>query len=173
MKNYVCVFLTLVALVAPFAFRAQQSNPDPPPIICGIYFDYDAAGNRIKRYYDCKGQEIIPPGGGGTESSTGTGDGADTVAISYAREKPATVVGDAKDVCVQLAPNPTAGKFTIRLSESIRTHFHIYDIKGAIITSGFVEGAMYDGDISALVPGMYIVIVYFKDKPYAFRVVKS
>ncbi|HQE12805.1 MAG TPA: hypothetical protein PLQ78_08660 [Flavipsychrobacter sp.] len=30
---------------------AQGINNDP---ICGIWYDYDAAGQRIKRYYECK-----------------------------------------------------------------------------------------------------------------------
>jgi hypothetical protein len=54
-------------------------------------------------------------------------------------------------------PNPVQDKFYIRLPEQGRpAHFHIYDAKGAIVTSGNMENTMYEGSLRGLPPANII-----------------
>ncbi len=140
-------------------------------IQCGIYFDYDAAGNRIKRYYDCKDARTepdYPPAAQGltTDPSNNQPSNRGT------QNTPATdhVDGDSK---VTLYPNPTQDQFYIKLPEvGTHTHFHLYDAKGAIISSGYIDGELYEGHIGNLPAGEYTVIVYYQERNVAFKVTK-
>lgn len=125
---------------------------------CGIYFDYDGAGNRIKRYYDCK------------DITGGTGNLGGNPNARIVKGAPGPQGSPTGEVTV--SPNPTTGNFRIQLSEDKRTHFHLYDSKGAIISSGYIEGQSYSGDITALTSGVYVLVVYYNDLPYTFRLVR-
>lgn len=156
MKTKIPMLLALLCFVHTVIHAQINGGPPVPTQKCGIYIDYDAAGNRIKRYYDCK------------DISGGTGE---TGGNPNARIVKAALGQQSNEVTV--SPNPTDGKFTIRLSEDKRTHFHLYDSKGAIISSDFIEGQNNNGDITALASGVYVIVVYFHEKPYTFRLVRK
>jgi hypothetical protein len=160
--------LSLIGASAPGA-RAQIIITNP--LVCGIYFDYDASGNRIKRYYDCKDPYSADPGGPtGPTGPISTRRRGTQGTVTMTRN--AGVSKDGAQVEVQVAPNPTTGAFTITIPEAIKTHFHLYDDKGKIISSGQIEGTQYHGNITALASGSYMVVVYFKDKAYSFKLIR-
>ncbi len=152
-----------------FISFAAQGQGQVPRYTCGIWYDYDAAGNRIKRYYDCKDNYAgdTPPAAGGlvlqNNNNPSNRDTQNTPATDH-------VDGDSK---VTLYPNPTQDQFYIKLPKAgIHIHFHLYDAKGSIISSGYIDGALYEGHIGNLPAGEYTVIVYYQDRNVAFKVVK-
>jgi len=50
------LFITLI-ITFSFAHRAHAQIQ-----VCRIFYDYDAAGQRVKRYYDCYNPNEVPPG---------------------------------------------------------------------------------------------------------------
>ena len=123
--------------------------------ICGIWFDYDAAGNRIKRYYDCK--DVDPNGG----------------IVGYFGSGYKLVANKEKQLMPTVSPNPTKGPYTIALpSDSGRVHFHWYDAKGSIIASGGFNEATYTGSIDAFPPGNYMLAIRWGSRTYTYQIVK-
>ena len=173
----------LVAISCLFpTFAAQAQEKKLPPIDmsikCGIWYDYDASGNRIKRYYDCKDPWIMPydpsnpdPGGPMTPSEPFvTTRGKDSI-----KNKGITLpVEDAvNSKVVMVYPNPVIDQYNIRIPKAIgQTHFHIYDSKGAIITSGNIQGQAYQGRVGNLPSGNYMIVVYYNEKSYNFPITK-
>lgn len=158
MKTILPLFLAFLGIVPNWLHAQINGGPPVATQKCGIYFDYDAAGNRIKRYYDCK------------DITGGTGNQGGSPNARIVNGDPGHQAKQAGEVTV--SPNPTAGRFRIQLSEDKRTHFHLYDNKGAIISSGFIEGQSYHGDITNLASGVYVLVVYYHDLPYTFRIVR-
>jgi len=161
--NRISVFL-LLFIAGPLFAVAHDRLPgaDPPghPIQCGIWYDYDAAGNRIKRYYDCKDLSTQPD---------------DPASLTKPGRKDSIVVKmmNAEAGNIKVFPNPVTDKFSIRIPGSdARTHFHLYDAKGSIVSSGFIEGELYNGSLALAVPGNYLLVVYFEGKAYNYRITK-
>lgn len=141
----------------PFCGYAQERL-----VVCGTWYDYDAAGNRIKRYYDCK-------------NISGTPDIQNGLLKSLPRDSAVTPVRDnADNNNVIVFPNPTTGAFHIRLTGAeTPAHFHIYDTKGAIIISGQISNNLYKGCLAHMAAGSYLVIVYRGYKAYQILVRKE
>ena len=74
---------------------------------------------------------------------------------------------------VKVYPSPTTGNFTILISPAADAHFHIYDGKGAIVSSGEILHGKYLGNISNLASGTYSVIVYFEKKIFSSILVRQ
>jgi hypothetical protein len=126
--------------------------PDPGTPICGIYFDYDAAGNRIKRYYDCK---TIEPGP------------EEPIEIS-------TFYPDisGSDGYARIFPNPALSYVSISFSRPVEhVHFHLYDAKGSILQSGSITGSSYRIELSGYADGIYLIALKDGDKQYRFKIV--
>ena len=131
---------------------------------CGIYFDYDNAGNRIKRYYDCKTfdpnapPETDPIGGETSRKVNSTSDQA---------------VTDVLTQPVVVYPNPATEYFMVKFPEvAPNTHFHFYDAKGSIIASGDMNEQEYRCNVGSIAPGMYHLYVLYKGKQYSFKITK-
>jgi hypothetical protein len=127
---------------------------------CGIWFDYDAAGNRIKRYYDCKdideGQVGIPP------------DGTASMSQSMTRTKAI----DLKAPTVN--PNPTEGQYFIKLpADTAIAQFYWYDAQGRVIASGSFNGLNYSGNIASFPPGNYFLVLEWCGRSYRYKILKS
>lgn len=147
------IITILLVLLCNFCY-AQNTQT-----MCGIWYDYDAAGNRVKRYYDCK--EISNVDGGGTYGSKGTNQDQTNNQVTNSN----------KDVIV--FPNPVKDYFTIRLTDiKSRTHFHLYDSKGSIVFSGNVEGNSSTYDIHFLAAGIYHLSILYGSDKYYFELLK-
>lgn len=151
-------YLLLLSLLA----LCQQSIAQAP--ICGIYFDHDASGNRIKRSYACRvhpdpnGPVVVYPPGPTSRQVSG---------------QPAAE--SAAGTTVTVYPNPTSGPYTIALSEVPKkpVHFHWYNERGQILTSGQITGRDASGGIGAWPDGIYLLQVYAPGGTQSFRVVKK
>ena len=154
MKN-----LLLIVAFTTGSFIGRVYGQYNPSMQCGIYFDYDAVGNRVKRSYDCKNlaDPWYPP------ASSSKMAGSDRAGKEYENQ-------DA----ILVYPNPTSGAFTIRLSGVPKEpiHFHWYNDQLQILGSGHITEVIYSGDISGWADGVYILRVYEGNKVHAFKIVK-
>lgn len=160
------ILLWLLNSIASFSQNSVNFDPGEPieRIRCGIWYDYDSAGNRIKRNYDCKDM---------TDQQISIGDpvAAEMKAASDGKE-----IGSLNDPSsnIRVYPNPTSDKFNIKIPKAgTHTHFHIYDAKGGIITSGHIDGELYSGNMGMLASGTYIVVVYYENQAHRFTVIKQ
>lgn len=169
--------LFVLCLLGSLPCFAQHGDPQHKPgntgdepvdgMWCGIWYDYDKSGNRIKRYYDCKD---LRDDNGPIEPSP---DENPLLPKFGSKDSTHQKGIDKLTNSVTVYPNPTADKFSIRLPKAgTHTHFHIYDAKGAIITSGYIDGELYNGNMGLLAPGNYIFVVYYESKPYKFIITK-
>ncbi|PZF74854.1 T9SS type A sorting domain-containing protein [Taibaiella soli] len=131
---------------------------------CGIYYDYDATGNRVKRYNDC--QLFDPNNLGGTTNPLPGGGAISRMA--------GTDNDDNNDVSlITIYPNPANDFVNIRLSETAEhVHFHLYDGKGSIVQAGDISGQEYRCNLGALAPGLYHLNILYQGKPYSFKITK-
>lgn len=137
--------------------------PDPGTPVCGIYFDYDNAGNRIKRYYDCKAFEPTDPG-------TLPGD---LPPVTGGKQAPGatTKAGQLQDDLVRVYPNPAQTYVDITFSASVEhAHYHLYDIKGSLLGSGYIDGKTQRVPLSEYPDGTYMVAVKNEGRRYQFKI---
>ncbi|RYD51742.1 MAG: T9SS type A sorting domain-containing protein [Sphingobacteriales bacterium] len=167
-------FVLLTSILSSGTLLAQRQ---PVLTRCGIYFDHDAVGNRVKRSYDCRMVYI-------SRSNSQTADSTDSTNLNRALRKapPQTPVVDADpngpmtasmaDLVVY--PNPTTGVFTIQLPAMPQTpvHYHWYDAQYRILTSGTLTSQTFKGDISTWADGTYLLQVYWQDRIYGTRIIK-
>lgn len=163
MKKRLLVITLLLGSAIPV--WSQNTNTGPS-VICGIYYDYDAAGNRIRRMYDCR--EMEEPIGDEPQSFALNGMGKSAPPKS---QKPGT---DAGLGYISLFPNPTAGSYTVKLSKAPEKpmHFHWYTDQMQILSSGTISSETFTGDISSWADGVYILRVYSATEQHSFKVVK-
>jgi len=152
--------LTCVAVVSIFAAQAQTYQR------CGIYYDYDAAGNRVKRYYDCK---MFDPNNPYPDAGTNP-PGGSSARMLGANEAAATQNNAS---LITIYPNPANDFVNIKLNEAApHTHFHLYDGKGSIVLAGDISGQEYRCNLAAVAPGLYHLNILYKGKPYRFKLTK-
>lgn len=166
-------FLILLAAAPLYAQKEPETQLAAPPKICGIYFDYDAVGNRVKRSYDCRNPDDTyePPKEASRPNTTGATDPRHTPPLV---QNPAAFQS-LTDKAPVLFPNPTSGPFTLQLPAipEIPLHFHWYNQEMQILGSGTIATQAYKGDISAWPDGIYILRVYHGNDTYIFRIVKA
>ncbi len=164
------LFTFLLLLAAAPLYAQGGSNK-----ICGIYFDYDALGNRVKRSYDCRSaDEPIDPPTEATNTGTTTGGKPRKAPPRDSTQNPDGFWG-ATSQAPLLFPNPTSGLFTLQLPSPPEKplHFHWYNQSLQILGSGTISGPQYKGDISAWPDGVYLLQVYHGGGAYSFKVVKA
>ncbi|XZF13754.1 T9SS type A sorting domain-containing protein [Chitinophagaceae bacterium MMS25-I14] len=148
MKNFLIILLILLG--------GQAVGQVLPSTKCGIFFDYDNAGNQVKRYYDCK---TIDP-------TQGPEDPLPLRKAQPGRNDSAT----APLRVIQVYPNPASDYFIIRLQEADpTTHFHLYDAKGSIIAAGNLKDAEQRCNVSGISPGLYHLYILYKGQQYSFK----
>lgn len=167
MKKLICA-LTLVT-----GTMTTLWSQTIPTRLCGIYYDYDAAGNRIRRMYDCREGSVSI---GGEPQSAGLNGMGKSIPPGKQQEvrqhnSPTTA---AEQVYISLFPNPTSGKYTLKLSSIPEkpVHFHWYTDQMQILSSGSISSETFSGDISTWADAIYILRVYNETEVYTFKVVK-
>lgn len=149
--------------------------PNSNPKICGIYFDYDAVGNRVKRTYDCRNVDEKSEDPSATASSRPAAGGKPRKAAPQNTSEEVTdPLSGAQTTALLLFPNPTTGPLTLRLASAPETplHFHWYNEALQILGSGSISTTEYKSDISAWPDGIYTLRLYRADEVYSFRVIK-
>jgi len=143
MKQLLLIILSIIAVKT----EAQSLQT------CGIYYDYDQAGNRIKRYYACntvvRNMRTANPGNDSIQSEL------------------------YKGYDVKVFPNPVKDFFTIKLpGVKGSSHFHLYDTKGSIIVGKDITAEETQYNIVALATGTYHLSIKYNEKLYYFELLK-
>lgn len=144
-------FLAISNLIAIAVFSQQL-----PLNTCGILYDYDNAGNRIKKRYYCYN--------GGT----------------YGGRPAKNEVATKEDTSIEfqqvdaLYPNPTTGKFSITFSKALESAvILVTDLSGKKMLQYKASGNKVDFDLSSLAAGAYFVRVEEKGNVIVKKVIKQ
>ncbi len=132
---------------------------------CVIKYDYDMAGNRVKRFESCggsSGNKMTNP------NETQTLDEDETV-----NEPLAQLTDDDLDIAV-LFPNPTSSNCIVSLNKPVsNATLSLYANQGKLVYSERINGKDLPLDLSGLSSGTYIVIVSTENKSVNKTVVKN
>lgn len=105
---------------------------------CGIKYDYDAAGNRIKRKLHCWGVPPLPNRPANNDSSK-----------LIATDK----------LTMQVYPNPTHDVFNVTFSTQVsNATITLQDATGKIIQQKAANGSQVAFDVATLASGNYFII---------------
>ena len=150
--------------------KAQQIILAPGPLydithvytnICYIKYEYDNAGNRISRNFECGTNPFFVS----LISGGGTGGGNNL--------RPNGDLQDELNTTV-LFPNPTHGKFFIILPESeAKCLVEVRDISGKMIYNEMVSDFSKGIDLSSFANGQYIILVITGTKEQLFKISKN
>ena len=141
--------------------KAQTLNTYP--YICFIHYQYDNAGNRISRYYECGANpyadmpdEIDPNNGGGWQAR----------AIIDTSQKSGNMI---------VFPNPTKGIFYIKPpSPDIENCIvEVLDLKGKLILRKRVDSFEEGINISQLANGQYLIKIITGTKNEILKLLKD
>ncbi|MEO6831174.1 MAG: T9SS type A sorting domain-containing protein [Chitinophagaceae bacterium] len=125
---------------------------------CGIWFDYDAAGNRISRYPGCKT--------------------FDTGGIVIGNPPNAKMIKNSAsnniDEIPVVSPNPTGGRYKISIAgNDALVNYEWYSLDGQVIDKGSFQGNTYNGDVSRFPPGNYFLKLFWEGKSYRYKMTKD
>ena len=140
---------------------------------CGIRFTYDAAGNLTLREFICNntGGDMYRVADNKSKSNL-TKPGKESFV-----NPPDKIVKNESEEIVKinaLMPNPTTGKFMVRLADPIKDgNVILLDAGGKILQKRIESGNLLNFDISAQPSGMYLVKIESKGKIFTFKVIKE
>lgn len=108
---------------------------------CAIKYEYDAAGNRIKRSKYC----WSPNGGGGSLRPTVIADNVSTLEML-------------------VYPNPVTTYITVDFNQDVQNaKVELQDIAGKVLASKIPNGRSVQFDMQAVAQGAYMVVLKRKD----------
>ena len=137
--------LLIAALVS--VATVSESKAQSGPVECKIAYSYDAAGQRVKREYAC--------------------------AATWTPNDP--LPWQDNSVFTSLFPNPTSGVFTGIFSAPVSSaSFLISAMSGATVWQQTINQQMSSMtfDITAQVPGSYLLTVWAMDKVETYTIIK-
>jgi hypothetical protein len=129
------IFLLVISLLTNFAKAQVYTNNQSG---CGIKYEYDNAGNRIKRYKHCW-----------------------TAGLPSARPtKDSSLVAITKNkLSLSVYPNPTINNFTVSLSEVVSDGVvSLQDLNRKLIQRKHITGQSTNFNIESLASGTYFVV---------------
>lgn len=117
-----------------------------------IIFEYDATGNRIRRY--------VPDDGGGR--------------VAEEQAAPPAAADETPLARGSVYPNPTGGilRFSIETPESVPSQVTLYDLNGTLIYQKTFDTAPFDIDIADSRPGVYLLRWRFADQVRQLKIIK-
>jgi hypothetical protein len=86
---------------------------------------------------------------------------------------PANQVNELSNADLNLYPNPTTGKVTLKLSKLISGNLAILDVTGRILLSDQLNGLSHELDLSALSSGTYYVQIQSENASLTKKVIKK
>lgn len=143
------ILLVMAMLCAAVGVKAQNVT---------VKFNYDAAGNRVKRYLEIK---KIEENGKSIDSQDDQGwlSSVDDVMAG---------------IQIAIFPNPTDGKLTLTRSENgdAVVHATICTATGAVVEKCDASSLRHDFDLSSLPSGIYILRLESASESRAWKVIK-
>ncbi len=86
---------------------------------------------------------------------------------------PANQVDELSNADLNLYPNPTTGKITLKLSKLISGNLAILDVTGRVLLSDQLNGLSHELDLSALSSGTYYVQIQSENARLTKKVIKK
>jgi|GEM_PF-2237031 len=156
-------WIMILLLISGIAGYAQVST-------CGIYYEYDAAGQRVKRYYQCKTRGDVLPENPGPPMADGPIRtlGLDQNSINSDKQ-----TLDAKEALkITIYPNPASQYFKAAFSKPVSNgHYQFTSMIGVVLKSGKLNGIEHHQEVTGLSPGTYLLMLNIAEKRYSYRVV--
>lgn len=118
-------------------------------------YDYDQAGNRIRR-------SVVSLPRGDQKGNEGKN------ILSFTDELP-----DGNRMT--LFPNPTKGviRFEMGQPDGVLGHYRLFDLKGTLLIEGVCESHAFDLDLSGQPNGVYLIEFQNKNKVYSNKIIKE
>jgi Secretion system C-terminal sorting domain len=169
MKNKI-FFLFLLLPALSFAQAKKES-----PVVCAYYFDYDASGHRIKRYYQCDTKDPVE------EFPIDEGDVVLANPLRLAPPTPSTALQQGTVVLANeltenakrptLFPNPTTDKAKVSWADAgADASITLLDASGKVLSiSSFGTGEV---DLATYSAGLYFVVVQKGEISHKLPVIK-
>lgn len=155
-----------------FLDAAESTAQGLQPGECAIMFTYDAAGNMTLREFYCNNT-------GGVVYRTANDEKAknDSAKKLNGNKIPANDIINNPDEIIKvnaLMPNPTTGKFMIRLGEKLTNEeVLLSDANGKFLERRIQSGNILNFDISSLPSGVYFIRINSQSKVFTFKVIKQ
>jgi hypothetical protein len=152
------IFILVICMFCQIPNVKAQLQPGE----CGIMFTYDATGSLIQREFICNNSGTVM-----NRKANNTVNSNDSISVSS--------LADEKIIKVNaLMPNPTTGRFTITLSNSLKNgKVMLLNANGKIIENKKENGYTITFDISNQSSGTYFVRVENEGKVFTFKVIKQ
>jgi|SRR6185312_5875629 len=153
------IFILVISTFSQtYNLKAQGLQPGE----CGIMFTYDATGSLIQREFICNNSGTVM-----NRKTTSTLNGSDSIRVS-------NLPNDKIIKVNALMPNPTTGRFTITLSNSLKNaQVLLLDVNGIIIENKKENGYTITFDIGNRPSGTYFVRVENEGEVFTFKVIKQ
>ncbi len=151
------IFTLSLFIVSQMGTKAQGLQPGE----CGIMFTYDATGSLTQRQFFCNNTGAVI-----YQASKNGATPADSTATNNNQ-------GEIIKVNA-LLPNPTSGKFTVRLAMPLKNeNVFLMDGNGKVIQNSKKSGSELNFDISSFSSGIYFVKIESNGKMISLKVVKQ
>lgn len=157
------IFILLVLIFSTISkLQAQGLQPGE----CGIMFTYDAAGDLIQREFICNNTgDVI------YKTSKDETNKNDSLKIS---SKSKNGIADGIIKVNAIMPNPTTGRFMVRLSQAIvNGNVLLLDVNGKVMEKRRQSGNMLSFDISTQPAGTYFVRIEVEGKVSTLRLLSN
>ncbi|MBU2554381.1 MAG: T9SS type A sorting domain-containing protein [Bacteroidetes bacterium] len=154
MKKYVNLLFALCLL--PMAMFAQDHNT--------VEFNYDDAGNRTLRH------TIYVP-----ETIVKAGDIIDTIQKNTFEETIPVDEVSMGEITVQIFPNPTRGRFKVRLNNlaaSDQVTYALYALTGQILFKGAINTTETELDLQDYENGSYLFKLVVNSQTTTWTIIK-
>ena len=140
---------------------------------CGIYYEYNAAGGRVKRYYNCPGV-VAPynPRNTGQPPIISPNIGKGLFAMEAQNKNQLKVDLSENNFTIAIYPNPASVQYTITFSKPVKNaSYYLSDMTGVIWKKGMISGTEYVENTSRLPAGTYMLSLLIDKKRYNFRII--
>jgi hypothetical protein len=135
-------FIVLLVVLSSTHLIKAQVYPSGGQGGCAIIYEYDAAGNRIKRSKIC----WSPNGGGGGSL------------------RPIATSKDASLLDMVIYPNPTSSYITIDFSSDVfNAKVELQDVAGRVLATSVPKDRSVQFDLQSYAQGTYLVVLKRKD----------
>jgi len=160
---------TLTFILSLFIFLkvSQVQAQGLQPGECGVRFTYDAAGNLTTREFICNNTGVVMYRTAKDEDSKN-----DSIKTGNNPDK----IGEDDEIIkvAAIMPNPTSGRFMVRLSKSLNNgNVLLLDVNGKVMEKSRRSGNNLTFDISLQPSGTYFVKIESEGKVFTFRVIKQ
>lgn len=155
------IFILVICTFSQIPNLQAQLQPGE----CGIMFTYDATGSLLKREYICNNTGIVM-----NRAAIGENTKDDSLKTSSK-----TDIAQEEIIKVNaIMPNPTSGRFTIRLGKSLNNaNVLLVNVNGKVIQNRRMSGTELNFDIHSYSSGIYFVKIESNGKVISMKIIKQ